>query len=353
MVSRLSVLIADDSPTARQLMAHMINATADMSVIAEASSGKQAVQMSCDLRPDVILMDIVMPGLNGLDATREIMKVAPTPIVMVTASLESHETDIAFEAIRLGALAVMKKPVGLRRPDFSAQSSALANTVRAMAGVHVIHHHQPDDTAYRLQEKLPVAQRYGKPEIVAIVSSTGGPAALSEIFKRLKSDFDLPVVVVQHISPEFLPSLVEWLSSVTPLSVEIARAGGQPLPGHIYFAPGDAHLCLSRNRRFEFHTHTTTPYIPSGDILMDSVATSYGSNAIGVLLTGMGSDGARGLHAMYSAGAYTIAQDRATSVVFGMPQEAIALGAARAVLPIQAVAQAVIEFSRSGVEVLT
>ena len=347
MSSALKVLIVDDSPTARQLMAHIINSTLDMCVIGEAKNGKQAVQLTHDLHPDIILMDIEMPGMNGLEATREIMNSAPTPIVMISASPESSEAEVAFQAIRLGALSVLKKPVGLKHPDSPAQAAALLNTVRAMAEVRVIHHWKPGTAAYHPPPKTPASKGLKQPEIVAIASSTGGPAALREIFKGLPDNFNLPIVVVQHISAEFLPSLIEGLSATTFLNIQIARANDRPLPGHIYFAPGDTHLSLSKNRRFELDTLTKVPYTPSGDILLQSIATSYGASAIGVILTGMGRDGAQGLRAMRDIGAYTIVQDQATSVVFGMPAEAIAIGAAHKVLPIQEIAQAIVEFNAS------
>ena len=337
----VKVLVADDSATARQLMSHLINVTADMYVVGEAHNGHQAVRLTHDLHPDVILMDIVMPGMDGLEAAHEIMFADPTPIVMVSAGLNQQETNVAFQAIRLGALTVLQKPVGPKHPDYEIQSTALVNTVRAMAGVKVIHHRKRDDEPYRDDIPPIVSARREPPEIAAIAASTGGPAALSEVFSNLPSDFALPVVVVQHISSDFLPSLVEWLGKTTPLKVKIAEAGEQPAPGHIYFAPGSTHLEVGKNRRFQLNQVAgKANYIPSGDILLESVANGYGARAVGVVLTGMGNDGARGLRAMRNAGAHTIAQDEATSVVFGMPQEAFRAGGVCDVLPIKAIAPA-------------
>jgi two-component system chemotaxis response regulator CheB len=218
-----------------------------------------------------------------------------------------------------------------------------------MAGVHVIHHWRQIVTDY--PQESSARSDLKRPEILAITASTGGPAALSEIFKGLPDDFALPIVVVQHISPEFLPSLIEWLGTMTSMSVKTAVAGTRPQPRHIYFAPGDAHLRLTVNRRFELDRLTKAPYTPSGDILLNSVSFAYGSNAMGVVLTGMGSDGARGLRAMNNAGAYTIAQDEATSVVFGMPQEAIAMNGVNAVLPIQEIARVIVSLNSDNSEI--
>lgn len=333
MSSKLNILVVDDSRTTRQLMVGLINGSADMRVAGEADNGEQAVQMAQQLRPDVVLMDIVMPRMDGLQATSEIMHTCPTPIVLITASLESYETDIAFKAMKAGALTVLKKPA-MVSPD--GEGAALLNTLRAMATVQVIHHWTRSVTQKPIIPSVSAMPKLNaKPEIVAIASSTGGPAALSEILRRLPAHFPLPVVIAQHIAPDFVPSLVEWLNSVTPLPVEIARAGEYPLPGHVYFAPGNTHLLMNKFHTFEFnHQKGEFQHIPSCDVLLDSVARSYQERAVGVILTGMGGDGALGLKAMYDAGAFTIAQDEETSIVFGMPQEAIKLKAVIHVLPI-------------------
>ena len=335
----VNVLIVDDSPTMRQLLVHMINEATDMRVVGEARDGKEAIKLAHDLHPDVILMDIVMPQMDGLQATREIMHTNPIPIVMVTASLDKHETDIAFRAIRLGALTVMHKPLGPQHPDFESRAAAMINAVRAMAGVKVIHHTKQ---TVKSDHKRPVVSKNQSPaDLVAIAVSTGGPAALSTILRELPADYSLPIVVAQHISADFLPSLIDWLDNSTPLKVRLAKINEHPQPGHVYFAPGDAHLMLTRKRRFLLDkTPGRSTYMPSGDVLLESVATAYGANSVGVVLTGMGNDGAYGLRKMYDAGAHTIAQDEASSVVYGMPQEAYLLGATHEVLSIKQIATA-------------
>lgn len=336
----VNVLVVDDSPTARQLMTHLIDSADDLQVVGQAHDGRQAVQMTHKLKPDVVLMDIIMPDMTGLEATREIMSTTPTPIVMISAGLDGKETDVAFKAIKMGALAVLKKPVAPTHPDFAKDVARLITTVRSMASVRVIHHwKKSDEPQTQPAEPANSAQPAQSPDIIAIASSTGGPAALNEIFSRLPANFSVPIAVVQHISPEFLPSLVSWLDTITPLAVRIATAGDRPQAGHIYFAPGDAHLTLTARRTFELDTTTRASYTPSADILLSSVALNYRQRAIGIVLTGMGNDGADGLQRMANAGAYTITQDEATSVVYGMPQAA--RPAAQAVLPIQSIAEAI------------
>jgi two-component system chemotaxis response regulator CheB len=342
----LKVLVVDDSVTARQMLVNLIGTTSDMAVIGEASNGKQAVQLARELHPDVILMDLVMPDMDGLEATREIMDLAPTPIVMISASLETNEANIAFQAIRVGALMAVQKPRGPHHQDYATQSQIFLNMVRAMASVKVIHHWNRQKIPTRTK---PAQIKVAPPHLVAVAASTGGPAALAEIIQNLPADFPLPIVIVQHIAPDFVFSLREWLSGLTPLKIEIAQKGRTPLPGHIYLAPGNAHLSLTTAQSFDLDLEQHgEPHMPSGNVLLTSVARSYGTHAIGIVLTGMGSDGARGLRAMYDAGAFTIAQNEATSVVYGMPRDAIELGAAQQILPVQDIAQTLIALTSIG-----
>ncbi len=349
----VNVLIADDSPTTRLMLADAINATAGMRVVGEAVSGKQAVKLTTDLRPDVILMDLIMPDMDGLAATREIMHDHPTPIVIVSATLDSQETNVAFQAIQAGALTALQKPAGPRSPDHGTQMRMLISTLRTMSSVHVIHHWKrpgPVQTPPAIVDPEPVHLQT-KPDLIAIASSTGGPAALSTIIQGLPADFPVPIVIAQHITPDFVPSLAGWLSSVTGLTVSLARPGERPQPGHIYLAPGDHHLSMGYGERFVLDKRSAR-YTPSADVLLESVAARYGNRAIGIVLTGMGDDGAKGLRAMYERGAFTIAQDEASSVVYGMPQQAVAIGAVRKVLPLTGIPQALVNLTGAGDPIL-
>jgi len=354
MSGKLNVLVVEDSPTMRRLLVRAVNAAEDMQVIGEATNGQDAVSMTKRLHPGVIMMDLVMPVMDGLTATREIMRQQPTPIVVVSASLEQFETDIAFEAVSAGALMVLQKPVGPQDPDHGPQMADLLNTLRAMSAVRVIHHH-----ARPTVSKAPVVEIAAPPQpangiieprIVGIASSTGGPAALCEIIKQLPADFPLPIVIVQHIAPDFVSSLASWLASVTPLRVTIAEENDQPVPGCVYLAPGGAHLRMNGGGRFAFSpSPATSLHIPSCDVFLESVAQTYGAEAIGVILTGMGADGANGMLELYRAGAYTIAQDEASCVVFGMPRETIERGAARQILPLSLIAHQLMYVVSEGV----
>lgn len=331
----IKVLLVDDSPTARLILSQMVNSAPDMKLVGQAVDGLQAVQMVTELSPDIILMDVTMPRMDGLEATREIMNVKPTPIIVISATAEANETSLAFEAVNAGALQVLQKPGGPQSPNYDTYVKGLLDTLRAMSDVRVIRHVKSGrSTASGRGEAPSVPTRTAQIELIAIVSSTGGPQALGEIIKTLPANFSLPVVIVQHIAPDFVTPLVDWLSTLSRLPVRVAQPGAHPLPGTIYIAPGSKHLVLTRDRRFELSdTPANLLHMPSGDVLLESVARSYGPRGVGVVLTGMGADGARGLRAMYDEGAMTIAQNEASCIVFGMPQQAIALGAARLTLP--------------------
>jgi two-component system chemotaxis response regulator CheB len=346
MDKKCRVLVVDDSPTTRQMMIQLINRTPDMTVIDEAGDGMEALRLAAKLTPDVILMDVIMPHLDGLEATRQIMQMCPTPIVLVTASLELSEADIAFKAIKAGALTVLRKPGANAHNDEVAH---LLSTLRAMSSVHVIHHHSRN-VGPRFVPSVPVMM-VERPQVVAIAASTGGPAALSEILWNLPSHFELPVVIVQHITSDFVPSLVGWLNHMSLLPIRVARLGEAVLPGVIYIAPGGAHLQISSEHAIVMSkTPGAYRFMPSGDVLLESIARVYGNRSVGIVLTGMGDDGARGLLAMCRAGAFTIAQDENTSTVFGMPSEAIRLGATRQILPVSKIAPILTSLSRLGVK---
>ncbi|MGJ3240583.1 MAG: chemotaxis-specific protein-glutamate methyltransferase CheB [Anaerolineae bacterium] len=345
MSDDIRVLLAEDSPTARRYLAELIGIASDMIVVGEAQNGLAAVQMVADLRPDVVSMDINMPELDGLEATRRIMMQTPTPIVVVSELLEM-DVQLSLRAIEAGALAVVGKPVHRDNPAFEAQHHRLLTTLRAMAQVKVISRRSPrqvypmgdDDPWPEVSSQAP--SRALQPELIVIGASTGGPSALLYLLQELPETLTVPIVIAQHMPNEFINGLMQWLNNVTHFNVMIANDQMWLEKGMVVLVPGNANLTVTRNHqgnlltRLQTDGDTPAHYLPSIDTLFESVAEVVGPRAVGIILTGMGNDGARGLLAIRQAGGYTLVQDESSSTVFGMPRAAIALGAADQVIPL-------------------
>lgn len=309
-----------------------------MRVVGVAQTGAHAIKLVMALQPDVVLMDINMPELDGLAATRHIMRQHPTPIVIISSHVEA-DVQLSLKALEAGAVAVMNKLPTQRHPDYMAKRNELLTTLRAMAGVRVIarrSYARPIVAAPAMCGVTPMRRLVRSPRVLAIGASTGGPRAVQTLLSALPADFPLPIVLVQHMPRDFLPGFVRWLGATTQLSVQAAKDGEAPLGGHVYVATGERHLVVERyQNKLILRTIVGTAadrHQPSVEALFKSVAAVCGNAAIGIILTGMGDDGAHGLLAMQQAGATTIAQDAASSVVFGMPRAAIACGAAQHVV---------------------
>ncbi|HET6803980.1 MAG TPA: chemotaxis-specific protein-glutamate methyltransferase CheB [Frateuria sp.] len=336
----IRVLIVDDSQVTRMLLAHLIEQDPSLQVAGAVGRGDQAVAFVQATPPDVVLMDIHMDGMDGFEATRNIMESRPVPIVMCSAVTDVHAVATAFRVYEAGAVALVEKPVGGEHPDHARLAKELLQTLRLMSEVKVV----------RRWARRPVSKAPPQPptpphgiEFVAVGASTGGPPALQTLLGGLDKDFPVPIVVVQHISAGFLPGLSEWLGQTTALQVQIAAHGIEARPGHVYLAPDDVHLAVGEKRRLRLERGVPEHGVrPSVDHLFHSVARCCGRHSVGILLTGMGRDGARGLQAMHELGATTLVQDKASSVVYGMPGEAVALGAASQVLPLDRIADALL-----------
>ncbi len=334
----IRVLIVDDSLVAREMLAQILRSDADIEVVGEAVDGEEAVRKAADLTPDLITMDIHMPKMDGLAAIERIMAYTPTPILVVSSSVYGEGMGRAFDALGCGALEVIKKPEPRDWADLDRIGRDVIRRVKVLSRIQVITHikGKRDVRAASMPSGVPgegVATGR-KRRIIAIGSSTGGPSALLSVLGRLGPDLPVPVVVAQHISDGFVPGLVSWLDAGCKLKVVAAADGEELVAGKAYFAPTGGNMVVDGAAvRFEQSTAGQL-YLPSADTLFESVARSYGAAAVGVLLTGMGADGAIGLKRMHEAGAATIAQDEATSTVFGMPKAAAELGAVDVVLPV-------------------
>lgn len=351
----IKVLIVDDSSVIRELLENVLSSDPRIKVIGTARDGTEALEAIAKGRPDVITMDINMPKMNGFEVTRIIMETQPVPIVIVSATWRPEEIATTFRAIEAGAVAIVEKPRGIGHPDFASSTGKLIETVKRMAEIKVIRRWprlRKADAAPAALSAAPVAPGSAPAapsaarndvRIVAIGSSTGGPLVLQTILGGLSSTFPAPILIVQHIAPGFTAGLVDWLGPTTGFPVHLAKHGEVPLPAHAYVAPDGMHMGMDSSGRIALSNDEPEGGLrPSVAYLFRSMAAVFGSRAVGVLLTGMGKDGAIEMKRMKDRGAATIAQDKATSVVHGMPGEAIRLGAVDFILPSDRIAPALL-----------
>lgn len=343
----IGVLVAEDSAVTREYLVHLLGQDGTLRVVAACRNGLEAVEQVERLRPDVVLMDVHMPGLDGYQATRRIMERVPTPIVMMSATLTPEEAATSFETLSAGALTLVAKPAGPDDPRHQASVRHLFDTLKLVAGVKVVR---------RFPRRPPPAAPAPRPaaagrrvRVVTIGASTGGPQVLAEILQALPDDFPLPVLVVQHIAPGFVGGLVAWLGQLTGLTVKVAEAGEALRPATVYVAPDGLQMGVAAGDRIRLARETAEDgFCPSASYLFATVAEAYGRAAAGVLLSGMGRDGAAGLGRLRQAGGLTIAQDPESCVVSGMPGEAVRLGAAEHVLPPERIAAALRALAPAG-----
>ena len=332
----INVLIVDDSAVVRQHLKDVLERDKDIRVMGTAKDGEEAVSFVQEKKPDVITMDINMPNMNGFETTRRIMETNPVPVVIVTASYDRSDVEKSFRSMEAGALAIIEKPFGEGHPHSKETQNDLVQTVKLMSEVKVVRRWKRERRLDDIDKTVPdkgLKRRDKKIKIVAIGASTGGPPIIQTILSGLKKGYPAPILVVQHISKGFLEGLVEWLRQSTGLPVHIARHGEEILPGHIYFARDDYHLGVDKDGRLRLSREEIENGLrPSVSYLFRSIMNSFDGEAVGILLTGMGKDGAMEMKMMKDNGAVTIAQDRESSVVYGMPGEAVRLDGATYVL---------------------
>ena len=342
----IKVLVVDDSSVTRLLLVQLLESDPQVQVIGAVHDGQAAVDFIAENRPDAVLMDIHMPRLDGFEATRRIMETHPVPIIICTATTDPKELATMFRSMEAGAVACVEKPVSPEHANYARLSTDLVQTVKLMSEVRVVRRWPrarlaPSPAPLTCPLELKPASR--APRLIGMGASTGGPAVLQTILAGLPKDFPVPILIVQHIARGFLPGLVEWLNQTTGSQVHVASYGLCPLPGHAYLAPDDFHMGVTASGRILLTQEEAEDGLrPSVSYLFRSLAGVCGPNALGVLLSGMGKDGAAGLKLMKARGATTIAQDRESSVVHGMPAEAIQLGGVTHVLPAEKIAATLI-----------
>jgi two-component system chemotaxis response regulator CheB len=342
---KIRVLVVEDSLTTRKRLAEILSADPDLQVVGEAGDGKMAIELCRSLRPDVITLDMMMPIMSGVAVTEYVMAYCPTPILIVSASTNRNELYKTYDALTAGALDVLEKPVG-NDADNDWGRRFIAK-VKMVSRIRVITHLR---ARLRLDGATqPLSARHSSPEcgaekrIIAIGASTGGPAAIVDLLRGLSSGFPIPILLVIHIGSIFSSAFAEWLDKQSELRVRYAK-DGEPLPtlhqSGVVIAPPGFHLMVQHGKLRLSSDPERNSCRPSVDILFESLARERGNTTVACLLTGMGKDGAAGLLALRRAGAMTLAQDEASSVIFGMPKAAIELGAADRILSLDQIATA-------------
>lgn len=354
MADPLRILIVDDSALMRRMLRELLSGDPEVQVVGEASNGREALSLVAELRPSLVTLDVRMPIMDGVETTRQIMAYHPTPILVLTASLSSYDVDITFQMLGLGALDVMEKPRLSDPAEVERARRALLRKIKLLARVRVVTHlrgrrpgARPAPPAGSGQPAAPPA-RAARPTplstpVVVIGASTGGPRVVRQILAGLPRGFPAAVLVVQHIAQGFSAGMAEWLGLSSALPVELISEGMPLRVGAALVAPDRYDTLLQRDGRLHLSSQPLLLQRPSVDITMQSVAEICGPRAAGVLLTGMGRDGAIGMLAIRRAGGHTIAQDEASSTIYGMPRAAVELGAAEAVLPPEQIAPALVE----------
>lgn len=330
---KIRVLIVDDSPLIRRLLTEILSVDPIFEIIAHASNGEEAVKFARIFKPDIISMDMLMPVMDGLEATKTIMQNFPLPIVIASSIYKDQEKLLAIEELNAGAVAVVPKPEGPAHPDFIDSSLKYRNVIKIMSEVKVIKRSSrvksmPD------KESVPCKSctTLKKISLVAIGASAGGPEAVRIILENLEHPVKVPIVIVQHIDPHFTDSYASWLDSTCLSNVKVAENGEKLSAGSIYIAPGKRHLEITSYYSIKlsdvYNQEKWNGHIPSIDLFFDSISRNMANETYSALLSGMGRDGANGLLNLRKNGSFTVIQDKNSSLIFGMPGEAEKLGAA-------------------------
>lgn len=335
----IRILVVEDSKTVQKALVAAFDADPQLQVIGTAESGEEAVDAARRLKPDLITMDVNLSGMNGFEATRAIMSTCPVPIVIVTGQMDPRDSGTLFRVMEAGALLVLPKPDAPGSAGYEESVARLIHHVKLMAEIKVVRRVFPT-SAPRTQRAAVPAEPASCIKVVAIGASTGGPPLLRQILSGLPAEFGASVLVVQHMTVGFTENFVHWLNQHSRLPVRLAAEGSAIAPGEVYVAPDHSHMEVTSGGRIvltrEAPEHGVRPAV---SVLFRSVAKSYGRQAAGVLLSGMGKDGAYELKTMRNRGAVCIAQDRESSMVFGMPGEAIQIDAAQHILPPEGIIQ--------------
>ena len=340
------VLVVDDSPLMCKILTNIVNCDPQMIVAAVANDGKEAVDLVPRLKPDIITMDMDMPVMDGLEATKQIMASNPTPILIVASTVFKAGMEKVFKAISYGALDVIDKKE-LELVGQKKSGEALIAKIKFLTGVRVVERHLGKLRKERSVVDLKASTKEVSDRIVAVVASTGGPQALLDVLKRLPEDFPCGIVIVQHITSGFLSGLVDWLAKECKIKVKIGEDLEEIRPGVAYMAPDNFQMRVEESGKISLSNEPAqVGHRPSGDVLLESVARIYGKGSVAAILTGMGRDGAMGMKAIKQFYGKTIAQNEKSCVVFGMPKAAVEMNVIDKVLPLERIAEEIVSMVR-------
>jgi two-component system chemotaxis response regulator CheB len=331
----IRVLIVDDSAVVREILTSLLESDPDIKVIGQATNGAEAVEQTALLRPDLVTMDLVMPGMDGMEATKRIMARHPTPVLFLSSYFGTEGSYTRVDALAAGALDIVEKPALMPDWRWRTTSFTLIEKVKALSKVPVIAHIHGARRLLALDQAHADAYAGPAADVVAIGASSGGPRVLEELLSSLPATFALGLLVVQHMTDGFTTSMLKWLQEKCALPIKVAQEGDAIVPRCVLFTPESSHMIVMPGGRVHLsNDEPVNGHRPSVDVTFASVAKVYGARSAGILLTGMGSDGATGLLAIRMAGGITLVQDEQSCAIFGMPRAAIELGAAQQVLPI-------------------
>lgn len=348
---KVGVLVVDDSPLCRQLICDALEKDPELEIIGTAENGEEAARKVAELKPNVVTMDVDMPVMDGLAAVEHIMSETPTPILMLTADPRHQAPELTCRALELGALALQVKPA----LDAGPEAWNLAREVKLLSTVRVIRHRRggakkPASPSASITPAPLLSPSSSSVGVIALGASTGGPQVLQKVLAELPADFPAPIVIVQHINAAFAESLAGWLQHSSRLKVKLGREGDALMPGQVLIASPTSHLVIASRGRVGLRAgEERDGHKPSATLLLESAAQVYGRRAVGVLLTGMGEDGAAGMVAIKAAGGRTLVQSEDSCVVFGMPGAAIARGAVDQIVHVDELANALVRLTRAPV----
>ena len=336
MFGKIKVLIVDDSGFTQEVLKTILEKDSAIQIIGMAEDGKKAIELTQKLKPDVVVMDINMPVMNGFEATEHIMAYCPTPILILSSVIDKEGIFTTFNALAAGAVDVMEKPSMLPSNSWSGIGDVLIRKLKLISKAKVVTHVKGRVKEFSPHVKPVSLIKSNTPEIIGIGASTGGPSVVMQILKSIPANYDSGILVVQHMASGFIKGFSDWLGAACKVKVRLAKNGEKIEPGQVLVAPDGCHTVVCSNKTIGLVLGEKVQGVkPSVDILFNSIAEVYGNSAVGVLLTGMGADGAEGLKHIKDNGGMTIAQSEDSCAVFGMPKVAIEKGAASKVLSVE------------------